>query len=300
MSVEAIMRKQRGLITQRQALDVGVSKRTIEYRLRSGAWARVQPRVYRHTVVPPSWEQQLMAATLVGEQVVASHRSAAVLFGLWQFGEPIPEVTQPHALAKLRLRSVHLHRSTQWTTRQEEVRRGIPCTGIDRTLMDVAALVSVDVVERLAEEAVRRRLTSFGSLASYLACHGKQGRTGAANLRAMLRRRSPTAPLPLSDFSRLVSTLLRNAGLPEPRLEHRICDRAGRFIMQADLAWPQLRKIVELDGLAWHFGREDVERDRRKRARAQAEGWHIVEILWSMLADDADALIELIGNFLRS
>jgi hypothetical protein len=265
MRAEQFMHHQRGLITRSQAIaEAGLTRRQIDGRLHRGEWLRVQPRVYRHAIASPSWKQELQALTLVGANVVASHRSAAALFEIGFETGPSAEVTMPHASGVRRLQNATVHRSTQWDARQETVRGGIRCTGIERTIMDTAGTMGVDATERLAEEAVRRRHTSFGRLARYLAWHGRQGRTGCGTLRTMLERRGPTAPLPLSDFSRRVTQLLACHGVLSPELEYRIADSEGRFIMQADLVWPKLRKIVELDGLAWHFGRDDVERDRRK------------------------------------
>ena len=104
--------------------------------------------------------------------------------------------------------------------------------------------------------------------------------------------------VPLSDFSRLVANLLVDHGLPEPVLEFPILDSTGSHVLQVDLAWPSLRKAWELDGLRFHFGRSDVERDKRKRNRAIAEGWTIQEILWSMYTDEPDELIALARRFL--
>lgn len=289
------MRRQHGVITRSQALEAGLSEDHVRSLVRRGTWVSIHPSVFRYAGTPSSWRQQAMAATLATGGL-ASHRSAAALFGLADFR--VVEVSTDHSRAKRRVSGVVTHRTTQWCSTQATERYGIPTTGPDRTLLDIAGLVSVDRLERLAEEAVRCRLTTFPRLAKHLVLNARRGRTGAANLRAMLKRRDPTASLPLSDFSRRVEQLLGKAGLPEPELEFRIRDARGAFIMQADLAWPDRKKAVELDGLAWHFGRNDVERDRRKRARARAEGWRIQEVLWSMLTDDPAALAKLIGQFL--
>ena len=104
--------------------------------------------------------------------------------------------------------------------------------------------------------------------------------------------------VPLSDFSRRIVQLLERAGLPTPEVEYRICDAQGNLLLQADLVWPKHKKIWELDGLQFHFGREDVERDRRKRNAVIAEGWVIQEILWSMYVDNPRALVEMARKFL--
>jgi len=293
------MRQQYGLITREQALLAGLNKDRIRYLLRSGQWIRVHRSVFVHASTPPTPRQKAMAATLASGGV-ASHRTVVALLGLDSMPSRRIEVTTNHADPKKRIPGVITHRSTQWATRQETTHFGIPCTGIDRTIIDVAGCVSVDRVERIAEEAVRRRQTTFRRLARFLVLHGRKGRTGSANLRSMLLRRDPRAALPLSDFSRLVFQLITSSGLPEPALEYSIHASNGAFIMQADLAWPALRKVVELDGLTWHFGRNDVERDRRKRAQARAEGWRIQEVLWSMYHDDPSALAQQLADFLAS
>lgn len=299
MSVEQIFADQRGLITRHQAGAAGLRPGQIRYRVNHRRWHRVHRSVYRHAAVPVDWHQQALAAVLASEGV-ASHRTATVLWGLDMFSQPAIEVTHAHGRRAREVDGAIVHRSTQWSARQEALRMAIPCTGIERTIMDAAGTMSVDMTERLAEDAVRRRLTSFGALATYLCWHGKQGRTGCGNLRRMLLLRAPNASLPLSDFSRRVTQLLSRSGVATPVLEHKVYDSTGNFIMQADLAWPERRKIVELDGLAWHFGRADVERDRRKRARARSEGWRIHEVLWSMYAEDPAALAHQIANFLNS
>ena len=104
--------------------------------------------------------------------------------------------------------------------------------------------------------------------------------------------------VPLSDFSRRVVRLLVGAGVPRPLLEHRVFDADGRFLMQVDLAWPDRRCIVELDGLEHHFGRRDRESGIEKRARVRAEGWRMLEVSWAMYAEAPDDLITLVTRFL--
>ena len=196
--------------------------------------------------------------------------------------------------------SVVVHRSTQWDRRDETTRRAIPCTGVERTILDCAGVASFRTVERLAEAAIRQERTTWLGLADCLSLHSRRGRNGCLTLRRLLHARLGTGAVPLSDFSRRVTNLLVSKGVPSPVLEYRICDSAGDLILQADLAWPRHKKAWELDGLRYHFGRADVERDRRKRNRAKAEGWNIQEILWSMYIDDPAGLADMATRFLCS
>jgi len=105
--------------------------------------------------------------------------------------------------------------------------------------------------------------------------------------------------VPLSDFSRRVVQLLERANIASPVVEYRITDGNGHHILQVDLAWPDKKKAWELDGLEWHFGRNDIERDRRKRNAVVGEGWTIQEVLWSMYVDDPAGLVRMAKKFLH-
>jgi hypothetical protein len=296
MDVDGVFRGQYGLITRRQARDAAMTDRQVDRRLATGAWVREHPRVFRLAAVAPSWESALLGPVLsVGG--VASHRAAAALWDLEVFDRPPPELSVPHGRS-LRLDGVRQHWTTQWDRRAETSRRSIPCTGLERTLLDAGAVVSFHKLERLCEAAIRKEHTSWVGLIGVLKNHSVQGRTGCGKLRRLLERRLGDRTIPLSDFSRLVAQLLDDHGLPTPELEYRILDDAGDLILQADLAWPALKKAWELDGLQFHFGRAEVERDRRKRNRAKAHGWNIQEILWSMYVDDPRALVALARRFL--
>lgn len=298
MTVDHTFRGQHGLITRSQALAAGLSADQIYRLVKSGAWISEYQSVYRHAAVVPTWESRLLAACLVTGGV-ASHRSAGVLWGLGIHRQPTPEIQIPQSNRRT-VAGVHLHRTTQWKRRDETVIRGIPVTGINRTLLDCGAVVTVRRLERLVESAIRQQLTTWPDMARTLSRHSRKGRDGCGKLRTLLEMRLGDQTVPLSDFSRLVSNLLVDNGLPEPVLEYRIMAADGSFIMQADLAWPRRKKAWELDGLAFHFGRTERERDNRKRNRAKAEGWNIQEILWSMLVDDPDGLVEMCRRFLDS
>lgn len=296
MDVDATFRRQFGCITRAQATKLGMSERQIDYRVSTGAWIVAQPGVYRHAAIAESWEATLFAATARSGAVV-SHRAAAALWGLEVFDEPPPEITIEEGKSS-RLKIERLHRSRQWDKRDQTSRRGLPVTGIERTLLDCAGVVGLETLERLCEAAIRKKLTTWLKLADCLSDHSRRGRNGCLKLRVLLHRRLGTTAIPLSDFSRRVVQLLERAGVPSPVVEYPVRDSDGKHLLQVDLAWPGQKKAWELDGLQWHFGREDVERDRRKRNAVVAEGWVIQEILWSMYVDDPAGLVRMAKKFL--
>ncbi len=296
--VDHIFAAQFGLISRAEARAEGLSPRQIHLRLERGEWIREQSGVFRHAAVPRTWESELLAACM-STGGVASHRSASVLWGLDPIRRAVPEI-QVSVRSAPRIDRVIVHRSKQWDRIDANSIRGIPVTGINRTLLDCGAVVTLRTLERMVESAIRRRLTSWADLHAALVRHSRKGRDGCGPLRDLLEIRMGRGTVPLSDFSRVVFNLLTDHGIDPPEVEYRILGADGGFIMQTDLAWPAQRKAWELDGLAFHFGRLERERDNRKRNRAKAEGWNIQEILWSMFVDDPDALVETCRRFLAA
>jgi predicted transcriptional regulator of viral defense system len=107
--------QQHGVVSTRQARSFGVNR---QYLARSQRWKWVSPGLYRLAAIPTSWRAQLMGAVLAGgHPTLASHRSAALLWGLDGVSEELIEVTMPRNRNRIRICSdpVIVHRSTTWT-----------------------------------------------------------------------------------------------------------------------------------------------------------------------------------------
>ena len=85
--LKRITRRQWSLVTRGQLLSLGISERMIDYWLETGVLERVIRGVYRAGGAPRSWRQDVLAACLAaGPGTVASHRTAAALYGLTKPG----------------------------------------------------------------------------------------------------------------------------------------------------------------------------------------------------------------------
>ncbi|HYJ21772.1 MAG TPA: hypothetical protein VEW07_07110 [Solirubrobacterales bacterium] len=202
-----------------------------------------------------------MAAVLVcGPGAVLSHRSAAALWGMRPSSSRAIEVTAPR---KSRSRgSIHRHFAVLPSDEVTE-HRGIPVTTVPRTLFDLAAVSSVDVVEHALRESEYLRLHDRLSLPDLLARH--PGRRGSTTVKECLRRRRDLPAGRARSWLELeFLPFLRRNGLPRPRLN--VWLRVGGRSIQVDCLWPG-GVVVELDGFAGHGTRvafrEDRARDRR-------------------------------------
>ncbi len=139
--------------------------RMIASRVRSGRWATVRPGVYIVGAVPATWAQQVMAAVLAaGGGALASHRTAARLWGL------VPRSGQIQVLVshdrRVRLSGVGVHRSRLLVDEDRSARIGIPTTSLDRTIADLAPRQSVEVVGGWIDAGLRDHSLDLGVLAA--------------------------------------------------------------------------------------------------------------------------------------
>ena len=272
------MERQHGLVSRQQALAAGMSAQQIEMRLRSADWVRVARGVYRHAAVRSAPESRLLAACMA-HGALASHRSAAALHGIDGYKLDRVEVV----VAKGRVRRIpgaRLHHSTQMHLAGPVERHGIPCTRLDRTVLDLAGSVNRAALDRTIDAVLRDGLLRLGDLWRVLVSHAKPGRNGCAALRNALSDRSGEGGVPLSDWSRMVADLLMDAGLSRPAFEHRIIGEDGSLIAQVDLAYPAERLAIELDSVRWHLNIKSFVDDPRRRNATQLAGWTVLSFTW--------------------
>ena len=74
-------------------------------------------------------------------------------------------------------------------------------------------------------------------------------------------------------------SLLRRAGISgfTPNLTVRLRD--GTYV-EIDVAFPQLRIAIELDGYAFHSGAAAFRKDLRRSNRLMADGWTVRRFTW--------------------
>lgn len=265
----AIFARQHGLITRADAVAAGATPEMIESRRRSGRWVRVAPGVYRLAGVPVTWRQRALAACLdAGPGAVVSHRSAAVLYGVSGFRPGPIDITVPRGRSG-RNALAHVHRSE---VAQQAKRHGIPLTKVNRTVADVARVVSPDLLAEAVDDVLCRRLVRLEQLEG-----------GPAKLRRILEAWNGEGALAASVAEMQLVRDLLAAGLPQPVRQYWIAEAHARV----DLALPDYRLAIEMDSFRWHAGRRPFDADRSRGNRIVAAGW---QLLRATPADTASAV----------
>jgi very-short-patch-repair endonuclease len=274
-------------VTNSQLADLGVMAPAVTHRVRKGELERVFPRVYRSTLVPPTVAQAAMAAVLwAGERSVASHRTAAALWGIagLERGGRV-ELWVPAGRAPRNARVV-VHRGTV-TGNDRRMADRVPVTSPARTIVDLAAVLDGEPLEAALEDVLHRGLTTALVIERRLAALGGSGRAGSGRLRRLLAQRDQ-APAE-SRLEVKVWRLLRRAGLRPVRQYPVRCE--GRTF-RLDFAWPKLKVAVEAEGFVAHGGRVAHVADRRRLAALVAAGWSIVPVTWTDCTTDPEVFIE--------
>ena len=196
------------------------------------------------------------------------------------------------------MRGARRHESSQMDLAESVERDGIPCTSVGRTVLDLAAVVSRRRLDRTVDAVLRDGQLRLSDLHGVLTSHARRGRPGCSALKSSLAARFEDMAVPLSDWSRMVSDLLVDAGLEHPALEHQVRRADGSFVAQVDLAYPDHRVAIELDSARWHDNRESFVRDRRRRNETTLAGWTVLNFTWSDYADHPAALCEAVAKAL--
>jgi hypothetical protein len=234
----------------------GITAEEIKQRLRRGALLREYRGVYRVGHRAPSVEARYLAAVLAcGEGALLSGRAAGHLLGLLKGSPPAPEVIAP---VERRVEGVITHRSrrtdaTRW--------REVPVSTVARTLVDLAAVLTLDQLARACHEAGVRHGTTPREVEAVLARYPNA--PGAGNLRQILRG---DVRVTLSKLESKFLARLREAGLPLPQTNRPAGTR------RVDCRWPERRLTVELDSYRYHQSRHAWEQDRRREREAHGRG----------------------------
>lgn len=243
-------------------------------------------------------EARWMAAVLAcGPTAVLSHRSAAALHDLRQWGGTKIEVTV-RGRARNRHPGVLVHRSTTLTDKDTTVVNSIPCTTVARTQLDMAEVVPRRVVERILDQADVMQVFDLFALHDQLARNPT--RRGAKLLRSVLDEHYVGSTLTDNEFEDELLVGVRDAGLPLPQVQQWLLLDDGGPPIRADFVWRPQRLVVETDGRRAHGTWRARERDPDRDQRLTIANWRPIRVTRRQLSRHRKTVIARIARLLET
>jgi very-short-patch-repair endonuclease len=224
------------VITREQLLELGWSPKAIKHRLATGRLHAIWPGVYVVGRPDVSRYGRWMAATLRCDGAL-SHGTAAMLWSLVPYLHGDIHVSVVGGHPEGRGLAVHRRKAFESTRHHR-----IPVTSPTQTLVDIAPTTTRDALEQAINEADKRRLIDPESLRDSLDSFPRT--PGLGMLKATLDYRTFT--LTDSQLERLFLAIVRRVGMPMPLTQQWVNG------FRVDFYWPELRLVVETDGLTYH------------------------------------------------
>ncbi|HEV2789975.1 MAG TPA: type IV toxin-antitoxin system AbiEi family antitoxin domain-containing protein, partial [Solirubrobacterales bacterium] len=268
---------------------LGYSRGAVARAVNAGRLHRLHRGVFAvgHKRIPPHGEC-LAAVLAAGPRSLLSHLSAAWLWGV-SGASPAPfSVTTP--VHRKPRPPICLHEARALTAEDRVLREGIPVTSLSRTLLDVAAAVRFEWLERMVERSEELGLFDLRAVEELLA--RTVGHHGHARLRKAIALYKPTS-FTRSSLERRFLELVVAAGLPQPRTNY------VEHGFELDCYWPELRFAVELDLFETHGTRAAFERDRKRQEDLLLSGMAMTRVTGPRLEREPEEVINRIRRLLE-
>jgi hypothetical protein len=265
-AIRELAGRQSGNFSRRQLLAQGLGAEAIKARLRNGSFVTRYHGVYCQAPARQDPQALIAAAVLAGgPHAVASHASAAYLWGFLPRYEPPPEISLP--TGDRRPRHILTHRCPSLQPRDVTRQHGIPTTSRARTVLDIAPRLSAKQLTRLVNDALRSRHLRREALQDVLERNPLHPGTGLLKPFAE-DPRNPTR----SDFEDDFLAFVAKYDLPTPQINVEVNGR------EVDAFFPEHNLIVECDGWEFHRHRAAFEDDRERDAENLRHGLRTLRI----------------------
>ena len=268
---------QAGIVARRQLLGAGWPPVAVERAVAGRQLVPVARGVYRLCGAP--WDRAAArhaAVLLVGDDAVLAGWTAAELHGLADPREGPVDVCAPVARRRPAGADDLLRLTRTRSLPVDEVAEvaGLPVTSVARTLLDLAAHTTTGRLAELIATATRVTGCRPPAVQRVLAAHPRaQGRGRLTSALALLGDDGTAAR---SEVEIAALHAIVDAGLPRPVVAHRVVDDRRRFVAEVDLAYPDRRIAIEIDGFAWHSSPDRKRRDEQRQNALVLAGWTVL------------------------
>jgi very-short-patch-repair endonuclease len=274
----------------------GYAKSTVIEWVANGRLHQLHRGVYAVGHRQLTWYSRCWAAVLAAEpeerapwRAVASHHTAAYLWGLLRWTPDVMHVTAPTRRRAKRRFVVHF--SSILAEEDRAVREGFPVTAVPRTLLDLAIRARPEQLEGYLERAEDRELLDVRAVEDVLARAG--GHRGRGRLAHALTIYQPDPAFTRSKFERRFRQAVKAARLPAPSMNFNV---AG---FELDAYWPDLRFAVELDLYETHGSRAAFERDHVRHEELKLLGIEMIRITKPRLDREPETVMRNLAALLE-
>ncbi len=258
-SLAARAAEQHGVVSRRQVVALGVSRRSLARSLEGRLLVEAGNHSWRFGGTPLSWRGALQAGLFdLGPRALVAGRAAAALLGLDGFGEGPLEFVVPRA--ERGRRTSGLVRSTRDLEPTDRgTIDGLACTVATLTVIHLAGFAGRNATANALDSAMRLRLTSTEQVVRRLAQARDHGVAGVELLDELLVDAGVESWL-----ERRFLAVLRSAGLPLPQLQ-RVYRRDGRHVARVDFDFAPWPVVVEVGGQKGYLTTRERQRQERRR-----------------------------------
>ncbi len=218
----------------------------------------------------------MAAVLLFAGDAVAGGRAAGALWEMLDELPPRPEVMLVGRGAHSQ-KGVVIHRVDHLDGRDVRWRRGVPVTSPARTVVDLAAVLTLLEMEDVLAICLAKRLATTQQIRQAME-RAPARNPGVVAVRHLLDRGGFARTR--SDYERKLLDLIAAAGLPRPLTNHRIVGH------EVDMVWLDQKLVVEFDGFKFHSDRRAFERDRRRDQDLVAQGYRVIRITGRQLEEE--------------
>jgi very-short-patch-repair endonuclease len=268
-----------GLVTRAAAERCGVSKPTWFRWLATDRLIEVHPGVARLPGSPDTREQRIAAAVLAASPgVMASHRSAAFLWGVPRPEEDPVDLIAVSRTRGLALDGVVIHRPRDHKDLSPVLRANIPTCNILRWCCDLGQVEDRSGVRVGVLYIVTSGIVSPRALRTACDVHTRRGRHGVPAFRDALDEFILDNKPVDSILESTMHEVQQRFGLPPLEFHAKVCGYEVDFLV---IGTPV---VLECDGWDSHGRHRPLfERDRERTATLVAAGHPVVPFTWRKL-----------------
>jgi hypothetical protein len=284
---------QYGLLHREQLLAHGISDYEIGGRVSTGRIETIHPGVYYLNCTPATWKTEVLAATFAsGADALASHRTAAILYGFDAIYGRVIEVTVPYVESPEPDGAI-VHRTRR--INPGSTLEGIPIVPPEKALLDIASQVPLRTLEKAMRSAVFNGTTSCDKISQAISQFGGRGVHGTKKCRSAVRLVADDQSGSVAEID--LRHIVDEAAVPKAiqQLRVRLPDGSNAY---PDFAWPDRMRIVEVDGFGAHGAPQQLQADLRRQNYLMELGWELRRFTATEIREEPERVRAEITRFI--